>query len=245
MKNRIIITLFTLIILCTAVLPISANKDPLYLTDGADIFSEAQEALIQTDLSEASSKLKTDLFVITVSDFGGKEAAEVAEDYVNNRLAFKYEDKIMLLVSMDTGNSELCIFPYGDARDRFTDSKTDTLLYDIADHFDEGNYTEGIDEYISGCSSYLSFNFMFNLIICLIIGIVIAFIVTLVMKGQLKSVRSQAKADNYLKKGSLNVTVSRDIFLYRNIIRTEKPKSNSASGSVRSSSSGGSNGRKL
>lgn len=243
MKNRIIITLLSLFILCAALLPISANKNPLYLIDGADIFSEAEEAVIQSELSEAGDELKTDLFVVTVPDFGGYEAAQVAEDYVNDRLAFRYEDKVMLLVSMDAGNRELWIFPYGEAEDRLTDSKIDTLLYDIADHFSERYYTEGIEEYISGCKGNLSYNFIFNLIICLVIGFVIAFIVTLVLKGQLKSVRSQAKADNYLKKGSLTVSVSRDLFLYRNVTRTEKPKNNGSSGSARSSSSGGSSGR--
>ena len=72
-----------------------------------------------------------------------------------------------------------------------------------------------------------------TLLICLGIGFVIALIATGIMKGQLKSVRSQSAAAEYVKQDSLNVTESHDLFLYRNITRRPKPKSNN-SGSGRS-----------
>ena len=73
-----------------------------------------------------------------------------------------------------------------------------------------------------------------TLLICLGIGLVIALIATGIMKGQLKSVRSQSAAADYVKSGSLQVTEAHDLFLYRNIVRHPKPKSNN-SGSGRSS----------
>jgi uncharacterized protein len=57
------------------------------------------------------------------------------------------------------------------------------------------------------------------------------------MKGQLKSVRKQNRANNYMKTGSLQVTVHRDLFLYRDITRTRK-QTNSSSGGSRSSGGG-------
>jgi len=61
------------------------------------------------------------------------------------------------------------------------------------------------------------------ILIALGIGIVIAFIVVLIMKSQLKSVHFQAAANNYIKENSLNVTLSRDIFLYSTVTRVAKP----------------------
>ena len=74
------------------------------------------------------------------------------------------------------------------------------------------------------------------------IGGVLALIVVGVMKGQLKSVRSQAAANSYLKPGSLNVTESRDLFLYSQASRTEKPKDNDSGSSTHTSSSGTTHG---
>jgi len=67
----------------------------------------------------------------------------------------------------------------------------------------------------------------------------VAGISVFVMASQLKSVRPQTAARNYMKPNSLNLTVSRDLFLYRTVTRTPRPKSNSSSGG-RGSSGGGS-----
>ena len=44
------------------------------------------------------------------------------------------------------------------------------------------------------------------------------------MKMGMKSVRNQTAAGSYVKDGSLNITESRDMFLYHTVTRTEKPK---------------------
>ena len=75
---------------------------------------------------------------------------------------------------------------------------------------------------------------------CLSVGFIIAFISTLVMKHKLKSVFSKTEAHEYIKDGSMNITRARDIFLYRNIRRTAKPKNTSSS--THTSSSGRSHG---
>ena len=62
------------------------------------------------------------------------------------------------------------------------------------------------------------------ILICLLIGIVAAFIVTGVMKAELKTVKSQSDAGSYVRYNSLELTQSRDIYLYRNVTRRAKPK---------------------
>ena len=64
------------------------------------------------------------------------------------------------------------------------------------------------------------------LLISIIIGIAIGFITVSVMKSQLRSVRRQSGAANYLNAGSLELRVSRERFLYENTTRTPKAKSN-------------------
>ena len=75
---------------------------------------------------------------------------------------------------------------------------------------------------------YRRVDFSKNLIICLIIGLVIGLIVVLVLKGQLKSVHQQHLAHDYVKEGSMNLTIQRDMFLYRNVTRTKRESSGSS-----------------
>ena len=60
------------------------------------------------------------------------------------------------------------------------------------------------------------------------VGLVLALIVTSVLKGQLKSVRKQDQANSYVRSGSMQVTLSRDIYLYRHVSRTKRESSNSS-----------------
>ena len=78
----------------------------------------------------------------------------------------------------------------------------------------------------------------------MLIGLAVAFVITAMMKSQLKSVRFQSEAANYVKKDSMKVTQSKDLFLYRNVDRREKPKESSSSGgsSTHTSSSGTTHG---
>lgn len=69
-----------------------------------------------------------------------------------------------------------------------------------------------------------SFDLGFNLLVSVVIGLIVAYIVVTTMKGKLKSVRMQNQATNYIKANSMNVSVSRDIFLYRVVTSKEKQK---------------------
>ncbi len=81
--------------------------------------------------------------------------------------------------------------------------------------------------------------------ISVIIGIVIGFIYVTYLKSQMKTVKRQPAASEYIVPGSFNLTQQRDIYLYGNVKKTPKPKSNNSSsgkssfgGSARVSSSG-------
>jgi uncharacterized membrane protein YciS (DUF1049 family) len=63
-----------------------------------------------------------------------------------------------------------------------------------------------------------------TVLVCFAIGLVVALIVTGVMKGQLKSVRRQSYASQYVVQGSFCLQRSQDLFLYRNVTRIARPK---------------------
>jgi len=71
----------------------------------------------------------------------------------------------------------------------------------------------------------------------LIVAFFVALIVTLVWKRQLKSVRRQKQAALYIRRGSMVLTDSRDIFLYKHTTSVRRAR-DSDSGSSSGSSSG-------
>ena len=72
-----------------------------------------------------------------------------------------------------------------------------------------------------------------------IIAFAIAMLILSFMKKQLKSVEMQRGAVNYVRPGSMNVTASRDTYLYSTTSRTAIPKNSSSS---HTSSGGGTHG---
>ena len=97
------------------------------------------------------------------------------------------------------------------------------------------DYGYGNDYYQPAETNFFSVKW---LVISVIIGIVIAIIYTNFLKSQLKTVKSKSSASDYVIPGSFNVTGQRDVYLYSNVTKTPKPKSNS-SGSRGGSSFGG------
>lgn len=65
---------------------------------------------------------------------------------------------------------------------------------------------------------------LMRLAIALVIGAIIGIVGVLIMKSKHKSVRMQKGAAGYVKPGSMVLTKSDDIFLYRTVSATERPK---------------------
>ena len=84
------------------------------------------------------------------------------------------------------------------------------------------------------------------LFLALGIGLVLAWVVVHVMKSQLRSVAFQENAASYVREGSMNLTNSRELFLYRDVQRTEhveeKDSDSSGGSSTHTSSSGTTHG---
>ena len=63
-----------------------------------------------------------------------------------------------------------------------------------------------------------------EILICIGIGLIIGLVTVLIMRSQLKTVRSRYTAADYVVQGSFNLHHSRDIFLYRHVHRVPRPK---------------------
>ncbi len=111
----------------------------------------------------------------------------------------------------------------------------DNYYYDDDYYYDDGFYYD--DELTVGE----------KLMISLGLGAVVSLIIMLVMKSGMKTVRSNNFASPYIVDGSMSLTESRDLYLYRNVTRVRRENESSSSrggmgGGVHRSSSGRSHG---
>lgn len=242
--KKIISVCIVLIMLLALALPVLAQQPRV--VDNAGLLTEAEVQSLTEDLDALSTQWSMDFVIVTTDDLEGKTATAYADDFFDYNGYGVGEDHsgILLLVSM--ADRDWAISTCGEAIDTFSDYDQEVIMDAVLPYLSEGEYYAAFSEFAAQCGEISeqnvddgSFPFFTYLIVALVIGFIVALIATGVMKGKLKSVRAQVAANNYMKQGSLQVTESRDIFLYRNVIRTAKPKETST---THTSSSGRTHG---
>lgn len=175
------------------------------------------------------------------------------------------DDGVLFLVVMDTRDWYITSHGYGAYA--ITEAGYDRLENEIIPYLSSGDYAQAFslfgeicddlisrakngdpygyssddyyDDYYTPSSDPKSSGWIGT---CIILGIVAAVIVVSIMASKNKSVRIKAEANSYIRQGSMHVTTSRDMFLYRNISKIRKSNNNSSSGS-RSGGGSASSGR--
>lgn len=240
MKKRILSLVFVLVLCIISALPAYAAEEP-YFVDFAQLVSDSTDyETLENKLAEVSEENKMDVVIVTLETMDGMSGKDCAEQ-LHEDLGYA-SDCVMLVVSMEDRDVNVSSFGE-DGREIISVSDCDSIREAITNDLSNGDYYDAFELYISEVEdtiyNYNHFNFGFNILISVGIGLVIAIIAVLVMKSQLKSVRFQSAAANYLKPGSMQVDNAYDNFLYRNVNKVAKPKNESSSGSGGSNSSSG------
>ena len=232
---------------------------PSRLVDDGDLLTDEEERRLIEKLDDISGRQQCDVIIVTAGSLNGKTATKYADDYFdyNGYGLGNEKDGILLLISMEERN--WAISTHGAAIDAFTDAGQEAMTDQFVPKLSEGDYLDAFDQFAELCDDFLtqaatgepydvnnldsedSIFSMPGVRIGLAIGsgCLLAFIVVSVMKGTLKSVRSQAAASSYIRPGSLHITKSHDYFLYRHISKTAKPKDHDSGGSSTHVSSSG------
>ncbi|MBQ3094093.1 MAG: TPM domain-containing protein [Clostridia bacterium] len=234
----------TLVLVCALLVTVSAA--PARVVDGADLLTTAEEAALTAKLDTISETYQCDVVVATTDSTDGMDVETyTANFYDENGYGFgEYHDGVVLMISMEYRDWWIIGTGLGSEA---VDATTIEWIGDaMVDDLSEGDYAAAFDTFANECEYYINgtingfpFAFGMNLGIAVVVGFVVALIVTGIMRGQLKSVRQQAAAAEYVKAGSMHVTESRDYFLYRNVTRSAKSTSSSSGGSGGGRSSGG------
>jgi uncharacterized protein len=215
----------------------------------AGLLTESEADALETRLEAIADKFSVQVAILTMPTCDGEDHEAYAKNFYREAGYGLGENKdgILLLIDMDEDNRGWAIYGKALGADAMTSSVIESVGEDMTPDLKDGNYADAFDTFAERCEERIDiaingepFDPVWTLIVCLVVSLLLALIITGVMKGQLKSVRSQRAATNYVRKGSLNVTESYELFLYRTVEKREKPKSSSSgsSGSRESSGSG-------
>lgn len=228
------------------------------LMDMADLLSDAEEQDLLNALDEVSERQKLEVVIVTIDTLEGADIVSFADD-LYEYCQFGYgadRDGILLLISMEDRDWYMSTCGYGITA--FTDAGIQYIGEQMKDDLSAEKYAAAFRTYIEKCDEFITqarTDKPFDksslprkplsaiwIPISLIVGILIAVITVSGMKARLKTVRFQPEAKDYVRDGSLQVTQSRDLFLYRTVNRTEKSKDEDSGSSTHTSSSGTTHG---
>lgn len=259
MKKRISVILAVIVLCLGTALPVFAAADGFAdkyyrVIDMADLLTESEETALIEMLDEISLRQNMDVIVATTDDLEGYSVGIYA-DLLYDQCLFGYgdnKDGLMLLISMEEHDWYITTCGYGIIA--FTDAGIEYIGNQIKSDLSDGDYVAAFMNYAGLCDDFITQarsgepydngnlpSKPLSLIwipAALVIGFVIAKIIVGNMKSELKTVHAQKTANSYVKNGSMSITESRDLFLYRTVTKTEKPKNNSSGSSTHSSSSG-------
>ena len=258
--------LAALVLLLALAVPAFAATDgfaDLYyrMNDSAEVLTEDEDSELEASLEELSVRQSFDVVVATIDSLEGEGYTSMEEyaDDLYDYCQFGYgenRDGVLLLVSIGDRKWHISTCGYGITA--FTDAGIQYLGEQMTPDMADGDYAAAFRTFIQWTDAYVTAAreghpydvdnmpheplSILYLGLALVIGLVTALIVTGVMKSQLKSVALQQDATSYVRQGSMKLTNQRDLFLYRDVHRTERPKESSSSDSGGSSTHTSSSG---
>ena len=260
MKKKFTIVLFVFLLCIGTSFSVFASQGVFSdehdrLTDWADLLTDSEESELSAMLDEISQRQKMDVAIATVNNLDGYSTATEYADALYEFFNYGYSEEkngILLLISME--NRDWAISTCGLGKTYFTNAGIDYIRKQIGSDLSDGNYSEAFltfaklcDQFITQATKDIPYDTgnlpreplsVIWIPISMIIGVGLAWILVSRMKGKLKTVHSQTEANRYIKKDSLLITESNDLFLYRTVTRTKKTKNSNSGSSVHTSSSG-------
>lgn len=174
-----------------------------FFEDNYGYGDESDGVILFVNMSDREWHIATSGYAITaITDYGLERIEDEVVKYLSDGKFYRAFSK------------------YADICDELVTEAKSGNIYDIYDDGDNMHYGYGYDSSYRKASVF-SFS---NLVISLIFGCIVSLITVSSMKSQLKPVRMQNNASSYVKKNSFNVTDARDVYLYRRVRKTPRPK---------------------
>lgn len=240
------------VLLLAAVLTLSAFAsadgfaDAYYrVMDSAGVLSADQLDALRQTADEKAERLRFDFTAVLVGDLDADTDLESCSDGIYESCEFGYgpeRDGVLLLI--DPVNRRYHISTCGYGIEVLNDAAVEYMGQQLRPALSEGDWASAIWLFFDETEQLLADTRAGRpyqvphkplgavwVLIALAGGFLIATLVVGGMKAQLKSVRARQSAADYLRKDSMELTRSRDLFLYRNVTRTRRAKETERSSS--------------
>ncbi|MBQ9599272.1 MAG: TPM domain-containing protein [Clostridia bacterium] len=251
MKRKIItLSLLLLMLLTLTQISVFAVNPPVI--DEAGYLNSAELADITQRLEKLRSDYNFDVAIVIEENMKYSDAEKAADDIFdyNGYGLGAGKDGILLYLSKNPRKYHISTHGYGITA--FTDRGLVHLRDEILPYMEDNKFYNAFVAYAETAGEMLEMarngqpynkkSGMSTVIawaIAIIAPFVIAAFATKARGKRMNTARYQDYANDYMKPGSMNVDVSRDIFVYSNITRTKRVKQSS---STHTSSSGQSHG---
>ena len=252
--KRIFSCLLLLLITTSFVVTAYADFQNPSIVDDAGYLMQSELASLSKELDEVREKYGFEVAIYTESDMTSSTAEASADDIYdyNGYGAGENDDGILLYICSDT--REYHFTTHGEGLKYFNSNGLKYLENKVVPYLSKDDYYEAFRMYIETTDELLqmakdgkpynekqhSTKYLIGVIIAaFLIPLLIAWVL---MKKKLKKMKTAVENDyaaNYVKPGSMNISVSRDLFLYSRITKTERPKESSG---THTSSSGRTHG---
>ena len=231
------------------------------LVDDANLLKPKEEEKLLALLNKISEQQECDVAVITVPSLDGKTSLDFAHDFYDYNGYGYGEDDSGILFLLCPEERDWAISTYGFGIPAFTDAGQEFLMDIVKPSLSSESFYKAFtyfaklsDEYLTKAHSGEPYDVgnmppprmmqpFTNVILSFIVSIPIAWWVTSKKKKSLKSVGMQAKADQYIHPGSIDITKKSDTFLTEEVSKTRIVTTTSSSSSGGSSTSSSSSGR--
>lgn len=230
-----------------APLPAKAADQLTFLVDDAGLLSAEDAASIESQLTGLAQKYDMHYVIVTEEDPNISSAMEAADDFFDYNGYGTGDDRSGVLLYINMSTRDVWISTRGFGITTFTDAGIEYILDELVYSLGDEAYFETFETFTALCDDFTQqakngtpydvdhmpqepFPWIGGLIMCMALGAIVGLIYILVLRGQLKSVAPNESASDYMVKGSMHVTNSREFFLYRTLSRHERPKENSSSG---------------
>ncbi|MED9947806.1 MAG: TPM domain-containing protein [Peptacetobacter hiranonis] len=245
-----------------------ADGDMEYAVDSAKVLTTEELESLKSKLAQISDENNIDVGVVTVDYLDGKSAQEFANNLFEQNKFGKGENRDGILLLVATEDREWAMSTHGSAKEAFNEEGLDFLsgeflpylaeddyysafenftnnarelsaMYVLGDPYGEEEYADDenypVDENI--VEEEKGINNEVWIPLSIVMGCAISLVIMMMYKSQLKSVKSESRADDYLM--DMKLVKSQDIFLYRTVTRTMRPKNENNSSDFSSGGGGG------
>lgn len=258
MKKCLVLFVIVALVLSMLVMSTSAESDRVRLFDNGEFLTESQEKAVISKMEAISDSYNIDVIILLDKDLFDEDAPsyELDSDMLRYCRSFfsrqsATDNGVMLMISLDGQYRDYYFFSKGECEEKINTDRSLDLIEDNTRPYIERNdfynaslkFLDSVEVRMSAPPLTAVDYALEFLPVVFIVALIIALIVVLIMKAQLSSVKPKAHAGDYSVHSSFNVRISRDIFLYRTVRKTPRPKNTSSGGGSRGGGSRGGGGR--